>query len=62
MQAVIEYLQKVDPGAVKTAIEAYRCFEPYRRSVEDYARVTAFVPESCEDEVVEMLVDFTQES
>ena len=57
MQAVIEYLQKVDPAAIKTAIEAYRCFEPYRRSVEDYVRATAFVPESCEDEVVEMLVD-----
>jgi erythromycin esterase len=57
MQAVIEYLQKVDPAAIKTAIEAYQCFEPYRRSVEDYARATAFVPESCEDEVVEMLVD-----
>lgn len=56
MEAVIEYLRKVDPQAVKTAIDAYRCFEPYGRSVEDYARATAFVPNSCEDEVVEMLV------
>ncbi len=57
MQAVIEYLRKVDPAAVKTAIEAYRCFEPYGRSVEDYARATAFVPESCEDEVIDILID-----
>jgi erythromycin esterase len=28
MEAVIRYLRKIDPEAVKTAIEAYRCFEP----------------------------------
>jgi erythromycin esterase len=56
MEAVIKYLRKVDPEAVKTAIEAYRCFEPYGKSVEDYARATAFVPESCEDEIIDMLV------
>jgi erythromycin esterase len=57
MEAVIRYLRKIDPEAVKTAIEAYRCFEPYGKSVEDYARATAFVPESCEDEVIDMLID-----
>jgi erythromycin esterase len=56
MEAVISYLQKVDPQAVKLAIEAYGCFEPYGKSVEDYARATAFIPESCEDEVLELLV------
>ena len=56
MEVVIRYLRKIDPEAVKTAIEAYRCFEPYGKSVEDYARATAFVPESCEDEVIDMLV------
>jgi erythromycin esterase len=57
MESVIKYLQRVDPQAIRTAIEAYRCFEPYGRSVEDYARATAFVPESCEDEVIDMLID-----
>jgi erythromycin esterase len=56
MEAVIRYLRKIDPEAVKTAVEAYRCFEPYGKSVEDYARATAFVPESCEDEIIDMLV------
>ncbi len=56
MEAVIRYLRKIDPEDVKTAIEAYRCFEPYGKSVEDYARATAFVPESCEDEIIDMLV------
>lgn len=56
MEAVIRYLQKVDPHAVKLAMEAYGCFEPYGKSVEDYARATAFIPESCEDEVIKLLV------
>src|SRR5919202_3979105 len=57
MESLIKYLKKVDPTAIKTAIEAYLCFEPYGRSVEDYARATAFVPKSCEDEVIDMLID-----
>lgn len=57
LDAVIKYLKRVDPKAVQTAIQAYRCFEPYGQSVEDYARATAFVPDSCEDEVIEMLID-----
>jgi erythromycin esterase len=50
MEAVIEYLKKVDPDAVRAAYDAYNCFEPYGKSVENYARATTFVPESCEDE------------
>ena len=49
--------QEVDPNAIKMAIEAYQCFEPYRGNVEDYARATEFVPESCEDEVIDMLLE-----
>jgi erythromycin esterase len=62
MEAVIRYLRKIDPEAVKTAIEAYRCFEPYGKSVEDYARATAFVPESCKDEIIDMLVHLHDKS
>lgn len=56
MEAVVQFLQKIDPAAVKFAIDAYGCFEPYGKSVEDYARATAFIPESCEDEVINLLV------
>ena len=56
MEVVLNYLRKVDPEAVKYAIEAYSCFEPYAKSVENYARATAFIPESCEDEVIDLLV------
>ena len=44
--------KKVDSNAIKDAIEAYNCFEPYKKDVENYARASAFVPENCEDEVI----------
>jgi erythromycin esterase len=62
MKAVIEYLRKVDSESVKTAIEAYRCFKPYGKSVEEYARAAAFVPESCEDKVIEMLLEIRRKA
>jgi erythromycin esterase len=47
----------VDPGAVEAAKRAYRCFEPYGDDSRAYARATAFVPTSCENEAVEVLAD-----
>ena len=55
MEAIIKYLKRIDPSAVKNAIEAYNCFEPYGKDAENYAHATLFVPENCEDEVIEML-------
>jgi len=52
LHAVVEYLNRVDPPAAEVAKEAYRCFEPYGEDVQEYARATAFVPASCEAEVV----------
>ena len=57
LDSVMQYLGKNYPDAMKRAIEAYRCFEPYGKDVEGYARATAFIPESCEDEVTEMLIE-----
>jgi erythromycin esterase len=55
MQSVIEYLERVDPDALPAARRAYKCFEPYGEDVREYARATAFVPTSCEEEVVSLL-------
>jgi erythromycin esterase-like protein len=55
MNAVIGYLEPIDPAAAEEARRAYRCFEPYAEDVEEYARATAFVPTSCEREVVNLL-------
>lgn len=57
LEVVIKYLKRVDPSAVKKAVEAFQCFEPYAMSVEDYARAALFVPEFCEDEVIGMLIE-----
>ncbi|MDQ4080213.1 MAG: erythromycin esterase family protein, partial [Gemmatimonadota bacterium] len=52
MHEVVAYLERVDPAAARAARVAYRCFEPYGESAEDYARATALVPTSCESEAV----------
>jgi erythromycin esterase len=55
MAAVIEYLDRADPDAARAARRNYACFDPYRQDVQEYARATALVRTSCEDEAVEML-------
>lgn len=61
MRAVLEYLDEHEPGAVETAKQAFRCFEPYREDPQAYARATQLVPTSCEDEVVALLTRICQE-
>ncbi len=56
MDEIIKYLKKVDPSALNNVLDAYNCFEPYNREEEKYAHATAFVPENCEEEVIEMLL------
>jgi erythromycin esterase len=60
MESIIEYLERVDPGAVEAARRAYGCFEPYGEDAQRYARATAFVPTSCEEEVVGVLSELRE--
>ena len=55
MRAVTEYLERIDPNLASTARRAYNCFEPYAKDEHEYARATAIVPTSCEDEAVSVL-------
>lgn len=56
MEAIMNYLKKVDPSALKIAEEALQCFEPYREEEgQGYARASQFVPELCQNEVVDLL-------
>src|SRR6185503_5450460 len=55
MRAVTQYLERLDPNLAANARRAYNCFEPYAEDVQDYARATAMVPTSCEDEAVAVL-------
>jgi erythromycin esterase-like protein len=55
MRVVTEYLTRLDPALAAAARRAYNCFEPYAEDVQEYARATALVPTSCEDEAVSVL-------
>jgi len=57
LAAIMRYLEETDPDALEAARRAYACFEPYGEDAKAYARGAAFVHESCEDEVVELLGD-----
>src|ERR1051325_1337233 len=55
MRAVTDYLQRIDPQLAAQARTAYNCFEPFAEDAQEYARATALVPTSCEDEAVAVL-------
>jgi erythromycin esterase len=50
LDALVDYLEGVDPEAAERAREASRCFEPYGEDAQEYARATKLVPETCQDE------------
>jgi erythromycin esterase-like protein len=63
MESIIRYLEKTDPAALTTALEAFRCFEPYQKEEgRGYARASQFVPELCQQEVVELLKEIQSKS
>jgi len=57
MENIMQYLKKTDPVALKKANEAFQCFEPYRKDETSYARASQLVPELCQTEVVELLME-----
>lgn len=63
IQAVIAYLEKVDPGAAREARQRYSCFEDFGEDPHAYGR-TASIDRSlsCEDEVVAQLIELQRQS
>lgn len=58
LQEILAYLHKTDPSAYEVALEAARCFEPYRKNEGlAYARAAELVPELCQTEVVSLLTE-----
>ena len=55
MEAVLGYLEGVDPDAAERARNAYGCFDPYASDVQEYAFASQYVPTRCEEEVVAIL-------
>ena len=60
MESILQYLENKDPQAVQTALQAYQCFEPYGEDPQSYAWSTRLVPENCEDEVIQLLLEMQQ--
>jgi erythromycin esterase-like protein len=58
IEAVIRYLDRVDPDAARRARQRYSCFEHFWEQAQEYGYATALgVSESCEREVVDQLLD-----
>jgi erythromycin esterase-like protein len=56
LDAIINYLDKVDKRAKETALQAFRCFEPYADGEgQAYAQANYYMSSSCETEVVNLL-------
>ncbi len=58
MAAVLDYLEKIDPAAAKRARYRYSCFDHYGENAQRYGYAASYnLTVSCEDEVVNQLVD-----
>jgi erythromycin esterase-like protein len=58
IEAVVGYLDKIDPEGAKRARNRYSCFEHFGGDSQSYGMATSYgVAEPCEDQVVEQLVE-----
>jgi len=62
MEAMEAYLKNNDPGAAKIVHDAMRCFEPYKKDEEKYARAQYFGDSSCRNEVIRLLSEIRKKS
>jgi erythromycin esterase len=62
LHAVMDYLHRVDSRALPAAWKAFRCFEPYSGDVQEFARATRFVPNACEEEVINLLAELLRKA
>jgi erythromycin esterase-like protein len=62
-EAVLAYLDKVDPGAAVRARDRYGCFDRFDEELHDYARSTGWgLTPSCEAEAVSQLVELRRKA
>ncbi|WP_414576514.1 erythromycin esterase family protein [Anabaena sp. CCY 9402-a] len=63
MEAVINYLDQVDPQAAQRARYRYSCFDHFGEDSQQYGYTTSFgLTKSCEQEVVSQLLELQQRS
>jgi erythromycin esterase-like protein len=58
MEAVLKYLEKVDPEAARRARSRYSCFDHHGEDAQSYGYAASFdLSQSCEDEAINQLVE-----
>ena len=57
LSEIIGWLDRYAPDAVESAMQAWQCFMPYQEDPHRYAWSTRLVPQSCEADVVALLVE-----
>src|SRR5206468_2450744 len=58
IEAVLGYLDRIDPAAAERARRRYACLEHFAEDTQAYGYATTFgLAESCEDEVLRTLLD-----
>src|SRR5436189_736290 len=63
IDAVLNYLEKVDPEAAKRARARYSCFDHFSREPQEYGyAATVGAAESCENAVVEQLIEIQRKA
>jgi erythromycin esterase-like protein len=63
IEAVLDYLDKIDPEAARRARNRYACFDHFGKDEQAYGYATGLgIAESCEDEVITQLVDLHRRS
>ena len=63
IEAVLAYLDKLDPEAAKRARHHYSCFEHFGKDITTYGYAAGFrMTESCEDAVVKNLVELRRKA
>jgi erythromycin esterase len=55
LREILRYLERHDSAALEQAVAAVRCFEPYGQDPQQYAWASRLAPETCEDELTEIL-------
>jgi erythromycin esterase-like protein len=63
IEAVLDYLDRVDPEAAQRARARYACFDHFDKDEQAYGYATGLgISDSCEDEVVSQLLELYQNS
>lgn len=60
LEAVLTHVREHHPEAVRATQQALACLQPYEREPHNYARTLRYVPDGCDDEIVEVLTRLRQ--